>query len=216
MHSIHSSLIEDTTMIRIRALPGLLSLLLLSACVTINVYFPAAAAEKAADRILEEVYGKQPDAAPGTAPKQDEHGALSPQLNVAAVFNQLLEWVIAPAHAEADLSVDTPAVRALTASLNARQSKLAPHYDSGAIGMTAGGNVEIRDQNAVPLKDRNALKALVADDNKDWDALYREVANANGHPEWEGDIRDTFAQRWWATTARSGWYFKDGGAWKRK
>jgi hypothetical protein len=30
--------------------------LALGACVTINIYFPAAAAEKAADRIIEEVY----------------------------------------------------------------------------------------------------------------------------------------------------------------
>ena len=29
---------------------------LAAACVTINVYFPAAAAEKAADRIIDEVY----------------------------------------------------------------------------------------------------------------------------------------------------------------
>ena len=32
----------------------------LSACVTINIYFPAAAAEKAADKIIEEVW-KQTD-----------------------------------------------------------------------------------------------------------------------------------------------------------
>jgi len=30
--------------------------LFLSACVTINIYFPAAAAEKAADKIIEEVW----------------------------------------------------------------------------------------------------------------------------------------------------------------
>jgi hypothetical protein len=36
----------------------LLALLLLAAggCVTINIYFPAAAAEKAADRIIDEVW----------------------------------------------------------------------------------------------------------------------------------------------------------------
>jgi len=33
-----------------------LPLLVLSACVTINIYFPAAAAEKAADKIIEEVW----------------------------------------------------------------------------------------------------------------------------------------------------------------
>ncbi len=32
----------------------------LSACVTINIYFPAAAAEKAADKIIEEVWQTQP------------------------------------------------------------------------------------------------------------------------------------------------------------
>lgn len=31
----------------------------LSACVTINIYFPAAAAEKAADRIIDEVWQLQ-------------------------------------------------------------------------------------------------------------------------------------------------------------
>lgn len=39
--------------------------LLLSACVTINIYFPAAAAEKAADKIIDEVWQlqKKPEAA---------------------------------------------------------------------------------------------------------------------------------------------------------
>ena len=36
--------------------------LALSACVTINVYFPAAAAEKAADKIIEDVWGSEPAA----------------------------------------------------------------------------------------------------------------------------------------------------------
>ena len=48
--------------------------LLLAGCVTINIYFPAAAAEKAADRIIDEVWqlkngaapkAQQPPAAPG-------------------------------------------------------------------------------------------------------------------------------------------------------
>ncbi len=35
---------------------ALLAALALSACVTINIYFPAAAAEKAADKIIDEVW----------------------------------------------------------------------------------------------------------------------------------------------------------------
>jgi hypothetical protein len=47
---------------------------IVAGCVTINIYFPAAAAEKAADRIIDEVWqlkdgapapAKQPEAAPG-------------------------------------------------------------------------------------------------------------------------------------------------------
>jgi len=38
-----------------------LAAIALSACVTINIYFPAAAAEKAADKIIDEVWKTQQD-----------------------------------------------------------------------------------------------------------------------------------------------------------
>lgn len=40
-------------------IPITLAAFALSACVTINIYFPAAAAEKAADKIIEEVWQTQ-------------------------------------------------------------------------------------------------------------------------------------------------------------
>lgn len=44
--------------------------MILSACVTINIYFPAAAAEKAADKIIDEVWqlkqGQNGQAAPAS------------------------------------------------------------------------------------------------------------------------------------------------------
>lgn len=45
-----------------------------SACVTINIYFPAAAAEKAADRIIDEVWQlrKGADGAPAQGSSQGE------------------------------------------------------------------------------------------------------------------------------------------------
>ena len=39
----------------------------LAACVTINIYFPAAAVEKAADKIIEEVWQTKKSGQPGTA-----------------------------------------------------------------------------------------------------------------------------------------------------
>ena len=41
----------------------------LAGCVTINIYFPAAAAERAADRIIDEVWQLQPEAVKPRADK---------------------------------------------------------------------------------------------------------------------------------------------------
>jgi hypothetical protein len=43
-----------------------------------------------------------------------------------------------------------------------------------------------------------------------------EIARANGHPEWEPDIRRTFADRWVANAPRGWWYQDASGAWKQK
>lgn len=201
-------------MIRNRLLYTLLSPLCLLACVTINVYFPAAAADRAADRILDEVYGKNPQAKPKAPDKGSDAGPISP---LAVIGIRMLDWVVTPAQAAADISIDTPAIRAITESLAQRKPRLQAFYASGAIGMGRDGQLAVHDLNAVPLKDRNALKQLMADDNKDWNALYREVAAANGHPEWEADIRATFVRRWVANDATGGWWYQDdAGQWRQK
>jgi uncharacterized protein YdbL (DUF1318 family) len=187
---------------------AMLLLLFAAACVTINVYFPAEAAEKAADRIIQDVYGEQPVPEPQSRHESRELPVFRP--------NGLLDWWISPAHAEADLSVNTPAIRQLQADMEKRHKQLAPYYASGAVGIAGNGEVEIRDQKLIPLKDRNSVNNLVAKENRDRVALYREIAKANGHPEWESEIRETFARRW-VTNARSGWWYQDkNGNWKQK
>jgi uncharacterized protein YdbL (DUF1318 family) len=118
--------------------------------------------------------------------------------------------------AAADLEINTPAIAALQSSMQARHEQLAGHYASGAVGLTRDGLIALRDANAVPLKARQAVNSLVMAENKDRNALYKEIANANGHPEWEPDVRNTFAQRW-IVKAQVGWWFQDaGGSWKQK
>jgi len=184
--------------------------LALAACVTINVYFPAAAAEKAADRIIEDIWG------PGQQPKPAGNEQSSLGHAAGDILVSALDFVIPAAHAQADIDISSPAIRALTASMKGRAGQLEPFFSSGAIGLTADGLVEVRDANAVPLADRNKLRKLVADDNADRNSLYREIASANGHPEWEADIRSTFAERWIAN-ARAGWHYKSkSGDWTQK
>lgn len=188
--------------------------LMLAACVTINVYFPEAAAEKAADRIIDQVWGPED----GAKPEANEQSSVTKPLRdvMLAALVGTLDFVIPAAHAQADFDVTSPAIAALVASMESRAGSLEPFLGSGAVGLTSDGYLEIRDPNAVPLADRNRLRKLVSDDNADRAALYREIASENGHPEWEADIRGTFAERWIAN-ARAGWYYKTGaGAWKQK
>ena len=44
--------------------------LMLQACVTINIYFPAAAAEKAADKIIDEVWQLKSSEKPAASPSK--------------------------------------------------------------------------------------------------------------------------------------------------
>ena len=192
----------------------MLLILFAAACVTINVYFPAEAAEKAADRIIKDVYGEQP--APSQGPAAEPQSRLQPESVPARYRYSLLDWLVSPANAAADLSVNTPAISQLKADMEQRHRQLAPHYASGAVGMTHNGEIDIRDQTLIPLKDRNTVKQLVAKENRDRGALYTEIARANGHPEWESEIRQTFARRWVDNAPGGWWYSTASGSWKQK
>jgi uncharacterized protein YdbL (DUF1318 family) len=119
------------------------------------------------------------------------------------------------AYAVPDLEVNTPAISAIKNSMQARHGQLAPHYASGAIGLTKDGLIAVRDTTAVPLKDRQGINALVGAENADRIALYKEIAAGNGHPEWRGDIQATFAGRW-IDKAQGGWYFQNDSGWIKK
>ncbi len=117
--------------------------------------------------------------------------------------------------AAADLEVNTPAISAIKGSMQARHAQLASFYASGAIGLTKDGLIAIRDANAVPLAQRGALSGLVKDENADRSKLYKEIAVANGHPEWQPEIQSTFAGRW-IDKAQSGWWVQSAGGWTQK
>ena len=304
---------------------SLLGVLWLTACITVNVYFPAAAAERAADRLICEVYGVDcndppaaddapavepesvPDpermspsedapqssleapltepaatianaksfstrtvasqsgfsvysvASPAFASSEDIAGgpSMAPTMALsmapsaaqgmaqnsvqtmaqcmaqrmatlrhvggrvgdmlAQLAFQAFEQVIPSAHAQQpDINISSPAIRGLESAMESRHRELKPHYASGAVGLKYNGLVELRDASVVDLRARNQVKQLVADENRDRNALYAEIAAANGHPEWEESIREIFARRWIAN-APSGWFYEDRpGDWRRK
>ncbi|MES2669225.1 MAG: YdbL family protein [Pseudomonadota bacterium] len=195
---------------------SMVATVVLTACVTINVYFPAAEAKEAAKVFVEKVIN---DAA--AAPKPEGGGggmALeAPHLDLPR-FDPLMLIGISPAYAQGqpDFNIQTPAITAIQSRMEQRfDSALRPHFDSGALGFTEDGLVVVRDAAALALKDRVPVNTAVADENRDRKAVYREIAVANGHPEWEGQIRSVFAKQW-VDSARGGWWYQRGGAWKQK
>ena len=141
---------------------------------------------------------------------------MTPLITIVRAWLAIILLAVAGlAVAQGNLEIDTPAIAALKQSMQRRHAQLAPLYQSGAIGLTADGNVTLRDASGVPLAQRGEVNALVAAENADRAALYREIARANGHPEWEAEVRKTFAERW-IDRAPAGWWVQRSGGWGRK
>nr|BAL53130.1 hypothetical conserved protein [uncultured Gammaproteobacteria bacterium] len=175
----------------------------IAACVTINIYFPAAAAEKAADQIIRDIQKSAPE----------------PQSFLTLPIRFRLEgWLfwISPAYAQADLNIDSAEIRTLKASMQRRFPKLKQYLDNGWVGYANDGRVAVVRPDQIPLQERAAVEQLVAAENRDRQALYAAIAKANGHPEWTEEIRATFARRWIAN-AESGWLVQSpDGRWQRQ
>jgi uncharacterized protein YdbL (DUF1318 family) len=185
------------------------ALALPAACVTINVYFPEAAAEKAAEQFVGKIIDS--DAAPAAPAPETRPPGSSPGA-------MLLDFLVPSASAQqANIDIQTPQIQAIQSRMRQRFSgSLSRYFASGAAGFTRDGLVAVRDASSVPLAERAGLNQAVADENRDRQAVYREIAVANGHPEWEAQIRATFAKEW-IQKARAGWYYQDAsGAWKKK
>jgi uncharacterized protein YdbL (DUF1318 family) len=195
----------------------------LGACVTVNVYFPAAAAEKAADRIINDVYGK-PKKKKST-PKPQEEAPVPEQRSdpgkdgdETSAIDRVFDLVIPAAYAakKPNLKISTPAIKLLRAAMKARYGQLAPHYQSGAIGIVRDGSLTVRDASRIPAGAHSQVAGWVADENADRKALYKEIAQANGHPEWVDEIQDTFAAAWVENAPPGFWYQDASGVWRQK
>ena len=195
----------------------------LTACVTINVYFPAAEAKEAAKEFVEKVIGEEAGA---PQPKQDKPGGQSASLQAPTAQRSLaarVDWLslvgIGTAHAQGqpDITIKTPAVQAIQSRMAGRyDSQLKAHFDSGALGIANDGTITVRDAGKIALPDRVGVNQAVAEQNRDAKAVYREIAVANNHPEWEQQIRAVFARQW-IDSARPGWWVQDaGGGWRQK
>ena len=184
--------------------------LFVAACVTINVYFPAAEVESAAEKIVKDVLSGEDE----TSKDDQSNHYDSSFIKTVAHYGNPINWIISTAHAQVNIDISSPAINSLTAKMKQRYAdSVKSHLDQNVVGFTNEGFVEIIDSGQLGLKERQTLKKVVADENRDRTALYREMAIANNHPEWENQIRQAFVKQW-IEQAQTGWkYQNSAGEW---
>jgi uncharacterized protein YdbL (DUF1318 family) len=179
----------------------------LSACITVNIYFPAPEVRRAAEEIVEETWG-------GTAATQP-----TPESAPAATQSSWLE-ILRPRRAEAqeaDINVSTAAIRALKDSMRTRAAQLKPFLSAGQVGIGSDGLLVVRNLDGVPLNTQATIRRLVEAENRDRRSLYREIAKANKFgDERIPDIQRIFAETW-IEKAEPGWWVQQAnGQWMQK
>jgi uncharacterized protein len=183
-------------------------MILFAACVTVNIYFPAAAIQKAADEIVDDVRGtkdlKQPE-----EKKSDKQGGLF----------DTLKGLIGPTEAYAQINIDvsTPAIRSLKQAMKDNYPQLKNFYDKGAIGENNTGFLEQRDTGSLNLKEKADLNRVMGAENNNRTALYNEIMRANKlSADSLPKIQKIFANSWRDKSQPGWWIQNDQGAWQKK
>ncbi|MFK5969875.1 MAG: DUF1318 domain-containing protein [Candidatus Marithrix sp.] len=195
--------------------------LLTTACVTVNVYFPVASAEEAADKFVGHVYQKSipkilnEEIKPKEPSEEDVWGTDSPNSSLPWII-KLANIFIPSAHAEINIDISSPSIQILQDNMAERHQKLKRGYDIGAIGITNDGLITLHNFDKIPLKNLPKIKRWIKEENQERLNLYKEIALENQHPEWESDIKTIFISRW-IELAESGWWYQNSKEqWQRK
>jgi hypothetical protein len=166
------------------------AILLIFACVTINIYFPAEKVETVAGEIVEDIRGPASE-----NEKKDENAPEEKQGSTGSrpVFASL----VSTAYAQEVTEVSNPTIRGLKERMKARYPQLKPWYGKGVLTEGDDGFVKEGDTGAMDIKDKRTLRNLVSAENKDRRQLYSEVAKAlNIDPAQVDKVAAIFAKEW--------------------
>ncbi|MGE4554393.1 MAG: DUF1318 domain-containing protein [Desulfovibrionaceae bacterium] len=187
-----------------------LALLLTAACVTVNIYFPAAEVRKDAERVVKEAYGLPGDATQ-PAPAQPAAPAVSPTSSPSGLN------LLGPASAWAQdyQSLSNAATRGAEQQVVANTRQLAPYFAKGNVGLDANGFAVLRSQDGLDLKQLAEAQRLAQQDKAFKQQLYRAKAEAAGTPGKAGEVQRIYAEVW-KQYAQKGWWVQDSGGWRQK
>ena len=184
-------------------------MIVFAACVTVNIYFPAAAIQKAADEIVDDVRGTK-DGVPQPEQKKDDKRS--------GIIDSI-KYLVGPreAHAQINIEVSTPAIRSLKQAMKDNYPQLKNFYDKGAIGENNMGLLEQRDAGGLNLKEKADLNRVMGTENNNRAALYNEIMRANKlGSDSLPKIQRIFANSWRDKSQPGWWIQNDGGGWQKK
>jgi hypothetical protein len=160
--------------------------LMIFACVTINIYFPAEQVETVAGEIVDEIRGQQPEKGKSLDNEKSN------------LFNKTFFAFVAPvAMAAEPLTVSNPGIRMLKQQMKTRYTQMRPFYQRGILRESNSGYVSLGNTAGLRLKEQRNLKNLVAAENNDRRKLYGEIGKAMKiDPSQVDRIGEIFAKEW--------------------
>jgi hypothetical protein len=162
------------------------AMIILFACVTINIYFPAEKVGSAAKDIVNDIRGKTP------SEKKNQSD------NLKKFFFEI-RFALSPDSAWAGevTTVSNPTIRALKGKMKSRFRLLKPYYEKGALKEGDNGYLSVANTAGLNLKEKRDLNGLVDAENSDRNTLYSEVAKAlRIDPGQINRIAGIFAKEW--------------------
>ncbi len=152
-------------------LPLLIFAAINCAVITVNVYFPTEAVEEAAEKIINEIEGKEESQVIPDESSPQSHFWRNVPFYVLGNSTVYAE--------EIDLNLTTPAIRKVIDTMKTRNSKVMHFKDKGLIGETYDGMLAIRVMSGLSGEDIRTIKRLLRAENTDRETLYKELAVAN-------------------------------------
>ncbi|WP_291328402.1 DUF1318 domain-containing protein [Desulfovibrio sp. UCD-KL4C] len=191
---------------------SLMTFLAVAACVTVNIYFPAAQVEKAAENIVDDIYGTD---AQQPAKTNKDSSSLS---NFIAFMTPTAANAQSVTESDIEgLKQSNSAIRGLKQTIASNHQQLIPYYESGNIGINKSGFIELRNNDGMTIAATAKVRRLIAQDNKTRDELYEEVAASMNIPGSEIQKVENIFTEVWQKKAPAGWWIQDAaGNWKKK
>lgn len=181
-------------------------------CLTINIYFPEAEVQKAAEEIVNEIRKEAEE-----KEKKDKDALMTEIDPMMGSGDESFSLVPSPYAQEEVTEVTTPKIRALIQSMKERFPKIKPFFEKGNVGEGNDGFIHIRNETGLNLKEKSTLRSLHKDENNDRKNLYAEVAKAKDIKSSQIEkIQGVFARKWIKEALPGWWVQKESGEWVKK